>query len=72
MRSLVSIAILGGLILISYLMASSEIPTFFGYEKFNITETSSRMVGTGLISMYLFFVLAVFGILYTEIRGAFK
>lgn len=71
-RSLISIAILGGVILVAYVLASPEIPKFLGAEKFDITATSSRMVGTGLFSMYLFFVLAVFGILYTEIRGAFK
>jgi hypothetical protein len=71
-RSLVSIGFMAAVIFAAYLLSSSEIPQFFGAEKFNITAGTSQAVGTGLFSMYLFFVLAVVGILYTEIRGAFK
>lgn len=71
-RSLISLVLLGAVFFAAFLLASPEIPTFFGSEKFNITPVVSRTVGTGLFSMYLFFVIAVVGILYTEISGAFK
>lgn len=71
-RSLMSIILVGAVIFAAYALASPEIPTFFGSEKFNITPAVSQTVGTGLFAMYLFFIIAVVGILYTEIRGAFK
>ena len=67
-RSLVSIAALGAVILVAYLLASPEIPIFFGYEKFNITSGMATAVDTGLLSMYLFFIIAVGGIVYTVVR----
>ncbi len=71
-RSLVSIAVLGLIIFTAYMFSSDTIPQFYNAENFDITPAVSQSVGTGLYSMYLFFVLAVLGILYTEIRGAFK
>ncbi|PLX18893.1 MAG: hypothetical protein C0599_11570 [Salinivirgaceae bacterium] len=71
-RSLVSLGLLGAVLFMAYSLASSEIPVFFGSENFDITPGVSRGVGTGLFAMYLFFVLAVLSIFYTEIRNAFK
>ncbi len=36
------------------------------------TETTSKMVGAGIISMYIFILLALAGILFTEISKIFK
>lgn len=71
-RSLISIGILAVMIFISFSFASPVIPNFLGVEKFNITPAISRAVGTGLFAMYLFFIVAVISIFYTEIRSAFK
>jgi uncharacterized membrane protein YuzA (DUF378 family) len=71
-RSLISLGLLGAVLFLAYSLASPEIPVFFGSENFDITPASSRGVGTGLYAMYLFFVLAVLSIFYTEIRNAFK
>lgn len=71
-RSLMSLVLIGIIVFSAYMLASPEIPTFFGSEKFNITSTVSQTVGTGLFAMYLLFIIAVVGILYTEVRGAFK
>ena len=68
-RSLTSIVALGAVLLIAYLIASPEIPIFFGYEKFNITPGMATAVDTGLLSMYLFFFIAVGGIVYTGVRN---
>lgn len=68
-RSLVSIAALGAVVLIAYILASPEIPIFFGYERFNITPGMATAVDTGLLSMYLFFLIAVVGIVYTGVRS---
>lgn len=36
------------------------------------TEATSKLVGAGIISMYIFILLALLGIAYTEISNIFK
>lgn len=36
------------------------------------TESTSKLVGAGIISMYIFILIAVAGILFTEISKIFK
>lgn len=57
---------------LAYVLASDAIPTFYNANKFNITETISKNVGTGLFSVYLLFGIAIIGILYTEISKSFN
>lgn len=45
--------------LIGYILADPDSP--------GVTATTSKMVGAGIISMYIFFFLALAGIVYTEI-----
>ncbi len=52
--------------LISYLVAGSET------NGADITEGTSKLVGAGIISMYIFFFLALGGIVYTEISKFLK
>ena len=71
-RSLISVGILAVLALISYLIASDAIPNFTGAQKFDISATTSKMVGTGLWAMYILGLVAVLSILYTEVSKIFK
>lgn len=57
---------------ISYLLASDIIPTFHNFEKFNITESISKNVGTALFATYLLGGMAIIGILFSEISKSFK
>lgn len=70
--TLSSLLIVGIIALISFFIASNEIPTFLGAEKFQITATTSKMVGTSIISIYIFLGLAVAGIIYAEVSKFFK
>lgn len=58
--------------LLSYLLADSTIPTFIGSETFNITESLSKNIGTGLWATYLLAGLTLGAILYSEIIKYFK
>ena len=50
--------------LIGYVLAGSDSP--------GTTETTSKLVGAGIISMYIFIFIALAGIIYTEISKIFK
>ena len=66
---IVGLAVIVGL---AYVLASDAIPTFHNFEKFNITESISKSVGTGLFTTYLLGGIAILGILFTEISKSFK
>ncbi len=71
---LLSLVVFGIVIALSYSLASNELIRFFGWEKFQADMTPSIMkwVGTGLYSTYVFSILAIGSILYTEIAKSFK
>ncbi len=71
-NSLTSIGFVLLIVLIAFFLSSSEIPVFFGYEKFNLTAGVAKTIDMGLKSMYLFFVIAVGGVIYTGLRGFLK
>lgn len=65
----------GGLIaiaILSYLLASGDIMTFPGSEKFGMTETSTKRVGMGLITFYILSVGAILAVLYAELGKLLK
>ena len=64
---------IGGLVvvlIISYLIASSEVLP--SYEKYKITSGAAKRVGMGLNAFYFLAIGAVLTILYTEFGKAFK
>ncbi|MCK5823039.1 MAG: hypothetical protein KAG95_03485 [Bacteroidales bacterium] len=71
-KSLIFILIAGVLLLISFLLASSSIPHFLGYEAFDITPGVSKFVGTGLYMTYICGALAFLSIIYSEISSALR
>lgn len=74
--AIVSIVILGAILGVSYALASSEIPSFFGVEKFvdngTLTEAISRWVGTGLYFTYILFAGAFLSIIVFGAASIFK
>lgn len=64
----------GGLLvlfLIAYAMAGGELTP--KYQALGVTtEASSKLIGAGLTLFYLVFVLAVIGMIYSEINKALK
>lgn len=61
-NGLISVAFLGGVALISYLMASPEIPQFLGVDKFiadGLDGQTMKLVDTGLIALYIMLAISV-------------
>ena len=67
---------LGSVLLISYLSSSSEIPQFYGSQKFvengTLTPTVSRWIGTGLIATYILSGLAFVAFVWSSVSRLFK
>ncbi|MCK4661680.1 MAG: hypothetical protein KAT68_02345 [Bacteroidales bacterium] len=76
--SLIGLLFVAVLLFISYLLASDEILIFMGSEQFFeeggaiSPNTFSKLVGTGIYSMYVLFVLAFASAIYVEIASFFK
>jgi len=64
------------LFFIAYLMASDEIPQFFGADKFvadgTLTPSSAKWIETGLYGTYLLFGIAVVSLIYSSVSRLFK
>ena len=63
----------GGLVIafiIAYVLASNEILN--SYEKYEITASSSKQVGMGLITFYFLMFGAIAAILYAELSKVFS
>lgn len=74
-RALAVLAIFAVILLVSYFSASSEIPQFFGVEKFiaaGLTETISHWIGTGLYVTYILFGGAILSIVGFGAASIFK
>jgi len=77
-RSLLSIGIIAVIILLGYILGSGEIPVFIGYEKFFYEDNSmdphvfSRLVDTGLYTMYIFGIVAILSMIYSEVSKIFR
>ena len=77
-RGLVSLGVFVVIILLAYILADDEILTFIGYEKFFYEDISmnpnafSRIVGTGLYTMYIFGIVAILSMIYSEVSKLFK
>jgi dipeptide/tripeptide permease len=70
-KSGIGVAFVGVIFLIGWILAGSEVmPT---YAVGGITdEGSSKLVGGALTAMYILFILAIVGIIFTEIKKAFR
>ncbi len=75
-ESAIVLVILGVILGVSYLLASGEIPNFFGVEKFvaegTLTESVSKWVGTGLYATYILFGASFISIAGFGVASMFK
>jgi hypothetical protein len=73
---MISLAFLGVIAFVSYLMASSEIPQFIGVDKFlndgTLTESIAKWVDTGLYATYLLLGIAILSIVVTPLVRLFR
>ena len=67
---------MGAVALVSYLLASPEMPQFLGANKFindgTLTTQVAKMVDTGLYATYILLGIAILSILVTAVTNAFK
>jgi NADH:ubiquinone oxidoreductase subunit 6 (subunit J) len=70
--ALKGIGALVAVVILSYVLASGDIMEFPGFEKFNMTEASTKRVGMGLITFYFLAFGAVAAVLYAELGKLFK
>ncbi|RUA33786.1 MAG: hypothetical protein DSY77_08505 [Bacteroidetes bacterium] len=66
LKSVLGIVIIGVIYLISWSVSGDEVTA--RYIKFDITSTSSQVIGGVLITTYLLMGIAVISIIYSEIR----
>lgn len=75
-KGLMSIAFMGIILLISYVMSSDAMPTFFGAQKFidngTVTPKVMKWVDTGLIATYIVLGISVVSILYASVSRLLK
>lgn len=75
-NALIAVGFMGAVTLISYMFSDSEIPKFFGAEKFvedgTITPTVMLWTGTGLIATYILSALAFIAIVWSSISRIFR
>jgi DMSO reductase anchor subunit len=75
-RGLISLAFLGVIALISYLLASDEIPQFLGVDKFindgTLNARVSKMVDTGLYATYFLLAIAILSIAFSSVTRIFN
>jgi hypothetical protein len=69
-RSLYGVGALVVVFVIAYAVSGSDVTQ--NQAALGVTENSSRMIGAGLIMFYITLVVAVVGIVYSEISKAFK
>jgi uncharacterized membrane protein YkvA (DUF1232 family) len=75
-KGLISVVFLGAVAIVSYLLASDEIPQFIGVQKFiddgTLTEQVAKLVDTGLYATYILIGLAVLSIAFSSVTRLFK
>jgi len=75
-KGIISILFLGAVAVISYLLASDEIPQFLGVQKFindgTLNEQVAKLVDTGLYATYILLGLAVLSIAFSSVTRLFK
>lgn len=64
------------IILVAYLFTDNSMPTFLGVNKFiedgTLTPKVSRLIGVGLNTTYILFILAIGSVLWSSLSRLFK
>jgi hypothetical protein len=75
-KGLISLLFMGSVFLISYVIASDELPTFLGAQKFidsgTISPSIMKWIDTGLIGTYIVLGLSIVSIIYASVSRIFK
>jgi len=75
-RGLLALGFMVVVLGISYALADSAIPQFYGVEKFvadgTLTATVSKWIGTGLNATYILFGLSIISIIYSSVSNILK
>ncbi len=71
-QALFSIGGLAVILVLSYALASAEPLNFMGSEEFDMSESTMKMVGGGLIAFYIMAIGAIVAIAYSEISKLLK
>ncbi|MBN8649844.1 MAG: hypothetical protein J0L67_00345 [Cytophagales bacterium] len=69
-KSLAGVAVLVVIFLISYALADGSVTA--RYTLMGVDESSSKLIGAGLILFYIVFVAAIIGVIFSEINKALK
>jgi|JFJP01.1.fsa_nt_gi hypothetical protein len=75
-KGLMSLGLMVAVVLISYLIASDEMPNFLGVQKFiedgTLTTSTMKWIDTGLIATYLVLGTSIVSIIYASVSRFFK
>nr|MBI1229170.1 hypothetical protein [Cytophagales bacterium] len=70
--TVLGVLLIAGVFFIAYSIAGSEVSAKFAADPFNLTPTGSKAVGGMLITVYALFMIAIVGIVITEITKIVK
>lgn len=75
-KGIISLLFMGSVFLISYIIASDELPNFLGAQKFidsgTISPSIMKWIDTGLIGTYIVLGLSIVSIIYASVSRLFK
>lgn len=73
---LISLAFMGTIAIVSYLLAEPEIPQFIGVDKFindgTLNENIAKWIDTGLYATYILLGISILSIVVTSVTRLFK
>lgn len=75
-KGLISLVFLVAVALISYLLATDQIPQFVGVQKFindgTLTPQVAKLIDTGLYATYILLCLAILSIVFSSVTRLFR
>ncbi len=71
-NTFIGLGIMAVIVLIAYALASDQVMHMVGYSGPDNTPSMQKAVGTGLITTYILFLLAITSIIVTEIYNSLK
>jgi len=72
LKTLVGVAVIAVVFGVAYSTANGEVAAKYMADPFNITPSGAKMVGGILLTVYALFLLAIVGIVITEINKLIK
>jgi NADH:ubiquinone oxidoreductase subunit 6 (subunit J) len=72
LKTAIGVAILAVVFFVAYSISDGEVLPKYAADPFNLTPGMSKFVGGSLITVYGLFIIAILGIVLTEINKAVK